>query len=271
MAYSRRSRHRRAGRRVSVAKVKYQKPSARNQKAQILSNKLQLNKLARTMKRNVIYTDWALTNNYGLISGEWFCQPLNSPGDWSPMLRTSASMQLSQSSFFESARVYFALYGTGIGTTHANLFIVSPASESADRNPFVSGPAIYKEYIASTDGAQCITLNRDVFKVHHHKSILLTTVDPGIGIPTTAPVQFPGDPRTTYYKWGTGYKAGFKIAAPTGLMDTGGVYQAQNWRTVQIEQLPYSRRFYFICLIKTDNPGGAQLYWHQHVVMKNSD
>lgn len=270
MAYRRR-RFSRRRRKISVAKVKYQRPTASNQKRQILSNKLQLNRLSAIVKSNMVYTDWMLTNNYTVPDGSWFVQPLSNPGDWTSALRSSTAVNNSQSTFMQSARLYFAAYSSGVGASHVNVFIVSPASESADRNPFVSGPTIYTEYVGSHDGSQCITLNPDVYKVHHHKSVLLTTCNPETGIPATLPVMFPGDPRTTYSKWFTGYKTRHKITSPTGLMDSGGVYQPQNWRSVQIEQLPYSQRMYFLIHVATQNTGGVEFYWHQHVVCKNSD
>lgn len=274
MAYSRYARRRFGGRRVkrkvSLAKMKYGKSSASNQKQQIISNKQQITKIAKQIRQNRVYTDYFLTNEY-TATGGWWATPLTNPGDWKPGLRTSETVVDSVSTHLLSCQIYLSLYNKGPGTSHVNVYLVSPANESADRNPFVTHPVIYTEYVASLDGSQCISINRDVFKIRHHKSLMLTTVNPGEGLMTPAPVQYPGDPRTTYYKWATGYKTNYRLIAPTGLVDAGGVYKPQTWKTMQIEQLPYHRRVYLMIHCVTENAGGVELYWHQHSVCVNTD
>lgn len=271
MAYRRRYGRRSRIKKVSVAKIKYSRPTARNQKRQILSNKSQITKLAKIVRQQRVYTDWFLTSNNIIPTSSWFIQPLTNPGDWRPALRTSLTVTDSVSTTLLSTQIYFAVYNNGPASAQCNVYLVSPAHESADRNPFVEGPIEKTEFMASNDGSQCITLNRDVFKIRHHKSFLLTTVNPGEGLPAAPVLNFPGDPRTCYKKWSTSYRTNFRLMAPTGLVDPGGQYLPQKWRSMQIEQLPYHRRVYFMIHVVTANPGGVAFYWHQHAVCVNSD
>lgn len=254
--YARRgSRHfRRSSGKVSTKKRVY-----RNSKA--------IGKLKHYVRSQRVYTDWSLSGTFLVPPNTWFIQPLTGPGDWSPWGRQSEAVIESKKTQLVSARIYFSGFMTDQEPLAVNVFIVTPASASASRNPFVTGPQNVKDYIISSD-QQVINLNRQVFRVISQRSLLLSNTSPGGGV--VVPAAQAGNPNTTWFKYNTGYKTNFPYKQAIGDINPAGDYVAKSWRNHQIEDLPYSHRMYMMIFVGGGGHG-LSFNWHQTTVCMNSD
>ena len=261
--YARRGhRHRRS----TYTKAARQRPTARNQRRQIMANARAVGKLTHRVNSLKVWSDWALTNNTQLSTGTWFVQPLNNYGDWASWGRANVNTNEAKKTFWQSAKIYFGLYMIDNLPTVINIFIVTPAHESANRDPFVSGPQVYRDYVQSEDGCN-IYLNRDVFRVISQKSILLSNVNPTVI--TTQPT-IAGNPNTCWARYSTSYKTHFPVRQALGDMDAGGVYIPRTWRSKLIDSEPYYRRFYFMVQV-SGTGAGCSFFWNQNCECYNSD
>ena len=237
--------------RTSVAtRAKYQKPTARNQKSQILGNALAI----RTMKKLMpqpIYTDWQYSDvlrsavpDTSFSETTRFVQ-LMSPYDpddlaelWQPVLRQDENV--IESSATKVLRMQLNLrYRLGQSNwAQFTTFVVSLRRDATDTNPanLVKG----EDYIVNAGDDFNVRLNPAVFKVHYARNVSLmynAWVQPAATVGQTV---FAGNPNTTFAKGQVNMKLNFNIRQPT---------RGESWTKMFQSQMPPSQRMFLITFI----------------------
>lgn len=101
---STRTRRRGGARRSSLTKTRYQPPTARNQKRQILSNQSAIKRLQRTTRRHMIYTDWQLLTTIQPINNSWTVQWLCNFPQWASVLRGDQGVTRGTHTFLKGCK-----------------------------------------------------------------------------------------------------------------------------------------------------------------------
>jgi len=243
----------------NVTKTKYQAPTAKNQKRQIMSNALAI----QTVKRLIpppIYTDWQIKGEHvsavdqtGFFTG-YRTTKLLEPADWGRCLRQDVDVENSSGTRILRMKLNLRLENRAADRSTMHCFVVSLRENAANRGPdfpgWLSEPA---DYIRSFQD-QDVTLNSAVFKVHAHKCASLTqngwgiapyaSVAPGGGSETLS-----GNPQTTWKEHEINMDINLDIKQPNGLGP---------WKDMSQEQLKASRRLMLITFFWTLNPDGTQ-------------
>ena len=255
--------------------MKYQRPTAHNQKRQILKNTRAVTRLAKVVKDTQIYTDWQYTKEYTIAPGSWLCDGLMNCPDWTQWGRTSEPSKDSASAWLQRYMCYFGVYTTGPSVTRVHIFLVTPTREQASRDPrpVAAGgggsPVVYKEFVSSNDGAMCMYLNQDVFRIHAHRVMQLTVEQPGAAPPANPP-DAPGNPYTTYKHLYIRSKSGVRIRYPVGVLNQG-TYDGVPWAKTPQEYHPYSQKMFLMMYCETGNAGGVKVAMHNNITIRTSD
>ena len=135
-SYSAKGRRRRAS---STTKVKFQRPTAGNQKRQILRLSRQVAKNTRFVNNQKIFTDWqwyagADTGiSRPLATGTWYAYELTNMARWLPCLRQSDQTNLASKIYAARMQMNLRLdIGDVNQRTCLNVFLVSPRKSSVD-------------------------------------------------------------------------------------------------------------------------------------------
>ena len=282
-------RTRRTKRRTSVAtKAKYQAPTARNQRAQILGNARMIRHIKDQMPRN-IYCDWEQlfqifadpSTQANPVTFTTNGREITNFQNWSPCLRQSQIVPRKS-----STRVYRITMNIRytLQTSYwaqISLFVVTLKKDSNDRD--FAGTAVLvtgNDYIANNVGpppvppiqldpgySNNVQLNSDVFKVHYARHVTLS--QGGYLLP---PVEIGGvesqtNPATTFKKGQVNLKMKMNVRTPRTTLP---------WTQIDFEALPYYQRYYLITCVSQQNAIGAinttgvRVDAHMHACTMNS-
>lgn len=236
-------------RRTSVAKrTRFQKPTARNQKSQIMGNALAIRSLKRLMPPPV-YTDYQYSAGYGP-----FFQP--TPADyssiladkltnfttWVPVLRQDQNAIASSTTLIKRMQINMR-YDLGQSDwVQATTYIVTLRRDAANRDPSDASTLVEgQDFIVSTQQGQNARLNPAVFKVHYVRNVSLMSNSWRQTTATVGGSTFASNSALTFAKGQVNLNLNLKVRQPTA---------GANWKTMTTEQLTPSQRVYILTFFK---------------------
>lgn len=244
-ALTKMSRTRVRRRRTSVVKrAKFQKPTARNQKSQIMGNALAIRSLKRLMPPPV-YTDYQYSRGYGPFFGQdptnytsILSDKLMNPTQWVPCLRQDVNALQSSTTLVKRLQINLR-YDLGQSNwVQATTYIVSLRRDAANRDPFDPATLVAgDDFIVSTQQRQNARLNPSVFKVHAYRNVSLmsgTWRQPEV---VAGNATFTSNSATTFAKGQLNLKLNFRLRQPT---------TQQNWKVMEQDQLSPWQRLYIL-------------------------
>ena len=237
----------------NLAKIRWQRPTARAQQSQIMANARLLARHSNMIKRHKLFTDWQFTNTLDVDSTlTWYGAKLTDFSQWNPVLRQDPIAGRSTRTFIDRLVINMRASLKDAVNCGISLFIVTPRKDFASRDFSAIVPQLTTEYIYPNPGSAGfnVRLNSNVCKVHHAKYITLTAN----GLDDAGPPDNAGNPFTTYRKWQV--KVPIKSSVQFPAQYTAG----ENWRSVTWEMLPYYQKYYLLLFTSTTfsaTPGAA--------------
>lgn len=224
---------------VSIAKVRYQAPSARNQKSQILANAKTLAKHSRMLRTHKIYTDWQ--QDGGILhttTNSWSVQRLTDFSAWQSVLRQSPVVSDKAHTFVLRLQLNMRAALNSMDYLLLNVFVVTKRKNANEFDPFDTPPALNTEYIENAQGqGMNIRLNSAVYKVHFCKYVTLTDN----GFQKSAIVgDSSGNPNSTWRKWQINLPVRMSVTQPI-------LYNSQgSWKDMHFDNLPPYHQYFLM-------------------------
>lgn len=243
---TKKSRTRRRGT-STITKAKYQKPTARNQKKQILSNAYAIRALKRIMPRSVL-TDWQYTDVLrpsipdGNVLESILAVQLMSPFDpannqafWQPVLRQDDNV--IQSSATRVLRMSMNLrWRLGISEwAQMTTFIVTLRKDATDAIPNAMTKGV--DYVVNGGDDFLPRLNSAIYKVHFVRNVSLMTnswVNPAAAV---GGVPLATQPGLTFAKSQVNMKLNLNIRQPS---------QGASWTAMDQSQFGPTQRYFLV-------------------------
>lgn len=232
--------------------VKWQAPTAKNQRKQIMSNAKAISRLYKIAVPPQVYCDWQLfgTLNSRLDAGNftttWQAFPLMSFTDWAAVLRQDDNVTESSSTQVKRLSINMRYVLNRSDWANFNIWIVTPRKDASNRDPatdFAAGnlPVQGTDFTSGPDGF-CIRLNPAMYKVHFasYKTLTETTLFQG-----ALPLAPAGNPNTTWSKGQANIRCNAKVRAVTN---------GNSWRQLPYQSLPYYQNYYLLCAIVQNAP-----------------
>lgn len=221
-------------------KVRYQKPSARNQQKQILSNARTLARHAKLLQQHKIYTDWQFSSPcVPAISGDWSVQRLTDFTAWTSVLRQDPIVAGKSHTFVLRSQINIRCDLGNKDFAAFNVFIVTKRKNANQYDPFTTSPSLGEEYIenAQQQGFN-LRLNPSVYKVHYAKYATLTQ---NSLFNAAVPTQTVGMPTSSYRKMQVNLPLKMSVTQPAlhGL-GTGP------WLDMHFENLPPYHQYFLM-------------------------
>lgn len=242
------ARKRRRSTSVST-RAKWQKPTARNQRSQILGNARMISKIRRLLPP-VVYCDWQYKQEIlGEISPDGLptlaiqSYVLTDFSKWQDVLRISPTVADAVATHIVRFNIDMRYSLVNSDWAQMSVFIVTMRKDHANRDPTVSALQSGSDFILA-DNQFNPTLNSAVFKVHFCRHITMTK-----NAWLTPPVQqgsqpaFSGDPMTTFRKGNINMKPNIRVRAPA----------IESWKALPYAQLPYYQRYFLLTFINSNN------------------
>lgn len=257
--FARSNRRKRTG---VVTRAKYQKPTARNQKKQILGNALAIRAIKRIMPKP-IYTDWQYSGQLKAIAPDdsfsetlasvQLMSPANgatpSVAFWQPVLRQDVNVIESSATRVLRMQMNLRYSLRGSDWAQFSLFIVTIRPDAVDTVPNAANLVKGQDYITNIGDDFNVRLNPAVFKVHYARNVSLMKNNWTAPAAVVGGVPFAGNPRTTYTKGQVNMKLGFTLKQPRAGL---------SWTIMNQSQLGPSQRYFLLAFIvqRQPNPDG---------------
>jgi len=257
-------RTRRTKRRASVAtKAKYQAPTARNQRSQILGNARMI-RMIKDQLPKPIFCDWIRresvvgdpstdTNPVTFITDG---RTLVNFSDWIPVMRQSSIVAAKSSTriYRLSLSIRYTLQASY--WAQVSLFVVTLRKDFTNRDPTGLNPLLVNEdYIANQlgvganpQGSQNIELNSSVFKVVYRRHISMAKGPYGDQPNEVANSAWTSNTQTTFKKGQVNLKLKMNVRNPRS---------GEPWRDMVQDQLPYYHKYYLITAITQEAAPGT--------------
>ena len=155
-------------RRSSVkTRIRYQRPSARNQKRQLYSLANMAIRSSKILRAHKVYTDWSQLDTEVATGNEWFIQELMNPISWAAVLRRNTDVATQSSTFLREMQFSWNCKTfTKTQPIFWNVFIVGIRKDANAWIPDpVTGLNAVRDYI-SQGSESLVKLNPGIFKVH---------------------------------------------------------------------------------------------------------
>lgn len=237
--------------RASLAtRAKYQRPSAKNQKRQIVSLAKQVAKNTAHINSQKVFTDFQWGDlqapSKGIVqamsTGTWYAWPLTDFSRWGPVLRTDSNVMESSKTYCVRCQLNVRCnIGDVSQLAYVNVFVVTPRKDAID-SITLQPPTIGQmqqlvqgtQFIESNqnEGAN-VRLNTSQFKVHAAKYITLTPNAPTEPLPQGQSV---GNPFATWRKWQWNIPLKFSVRMPVN----------RPWHNIPLDDMAYYQRFYLL-------------------------
>jgi len=253
-------------RRTSTStKVRFQAPTARNQRRQIGANARDVAYLKKMVKDSRIWCDFQYKgDSYAVIDPAG-----NFTTSWSvvPLMRTDNIVERISSTYVSRMQLNLRYALQQSDYAQISLFIVTLRQQSASYNPEAVAPIANQDYILN-NGDFNVRLNPSVWKCHYSRQVTMmanTYLEPSV------PGTTAGDPKTTFNKGQINLKPKIKARAPF----QGGLQSA--WKNLDISQLPFYQRYYLIIHFNQRSAAGqglqtgARVAWDLLATTINSD
>jgi len=245
--------HNRRRRTSQVTKVKYQRPTAHNQKRQIFRNALQIAALRKQANMAKVFTDYQFNGQLQLTPNQWSFVAITDFSGWTPCLRQNmvADREKNATLLRQVLNMRMSMTSpTGAilqAPQYWSLFVITPRAHSQG-NPltaFVLGD----DYIVNNAAQQSLVrLNSGSWKVLASKYATLT-VGPESGAPV---VGLSGsNPYSTWRKTQISMNRRQLIKNPNG-----------SWIDQSFDLLPPWQRVYIAVFVSTGNPASTPTLWY---------
>ena len=226
-------RRRRPRRRGSVStRIRYQRPSARNQRSQIRTLARIALKNRSILSANKVYTDWFLNQQVTPSDGTWYSQELMSPVSWTAGNRQDADFIVSQTAYVRNMILeYYISSQDRTADSSFDIYIVSLRNSAANWVPQTTPSGVWQDGVEYTSAGNnnSAFVNSGIFKVHYNKQIRLAPKVDTNSDPT-------GNPWTNYKNVKVNLSIKSKVRAPTGL----------SWKNLTMASLPPAQRMWLI-------------------------
>lgn len=247
-------RSKRRKKRVSpLTKIKYQKPSARNQKKQISVNARQIAYLNKVVKSNKLYCDWQMEDEIdapvdpaGSFTRYWGIFDLMLFRAWLPVLRQSEAVSAAARTYIARMSINMRYELGASNWAQVSIFVCTPRRNATSLEPQNVPPILGQGYIDSTRGYNA-RLNPAMYKVHYARYMTLTKNSFLEPVVSTANV---GNPSTTWKKGQINIPIKCSIRAPyTNPLD--------KWKLLDSSDLPYYQRYFLMVYVVQQAPAGT--------------
>jgi len=255
--YTAKSRRRRT---ANTTKVKYQRPTARNQQRQIMTNAVAVRKIYRSMLSKRVFCDWqyvgqvpAKVSATGAFTKTWACFPLTDYTQWQACLREDDNVTASSTTFVQRMCLNFRYALNKSNWAQFNVWVVTSRKDAAgvDAPTIIAGgtdPTILRDYVEGPSGFN-IRLNSAIYKVHF--ASYRTMTENALFLPNDASQQA-GNPNTTWAKGQANIKCNANVRYPI----SGG-----SWKDTPYMQQGYAKRYFLlvniVCNSGTAVPAGS--------------
>jgi len=258
---------------ANTTKVRYQRPTARNQRKQIMTNARAVKSLYRLLPKRV-FCDWQRvgTLNAALDAGSytttWGCFPLTNYSDWQPVLRVDANVAESSTTFVQRLSINMRYTLQASSWAQYNVWIVTSRRDSSQRDWPASiaagtNPVEFTDYIEGPNAFN-LRLNPALFKVHFatYKTLTETTL-----FQSALPLAPAGNPNTTWSKGQANIRCGINVRQPTS---------TDAWNDVPYMQQAFTKRYFLLLAVVQNAPtavlpgGGARFDFDQLATTINS-
>jgi len=241
---------------ANTTKIKYQRPIARNQRSQIMTNARVISKIYRAVMTKQVYTDYQYLGtlfaklDQGNFTTSWGAWGLTNFPFWSAVLRQDSNVEESSSTFLKRLSLNFRYTLANSSWAQFNVWIVTPRKDASNLDPVASigagqNPVIGDDFIEGPQGFN-MRLNSAKYKVHFasYRTLTETTLFQG-----ALPLAPAGNPNTTWSKGQANLqpKSNYRLPATTG-----------PWSTMTYMQQPYYSRYILLVSIVQNAPTQAQ-------------
>lgn len=228
----------------NATKIKYQAPTARNQRSQIMHNARRVSALSKIVLRQRVWCDWqqqgttyAAIDTSGSYTTTWGVVPLTNFTGWFSVLRADQNVVESSRTFVKRMSINLRYSLNASSWAQYNVFLVTLRRDAASEDPVATNPVKGPDYIESTEGFN-IRLNPAKYKVHYARYLTLTE-----NTLFTAPLATltAGDPRTTYSKGQVTIQPKMGVRVPAG--------RTNSWKDIPFTDLPYYQKYFLMVYI----------------------
>lgn len=241
---------------ANATKVKYQPPTARNQRKQIMTNVRAIRNLYRVAMPQQVYCDWQYQfQGYAKVSDDgftrtWFALPLTKFTLWTRCLRQDDNVSESSTTKIHRMSLNLRYFLGNSDYAFFNLWVVTPRKDANELDPVAdiqagSDPQSPNDFIEGPNATNA-RLNPAQYKVHYASYRTLTENTLGIGQPSA---QASGNPMTTFAKGQCNIRCNFQVRNPN---------RSKPWLSLTESSLPYYRRYYMLVYIVQNAPTGTQ-------------
>lgn len=244
-------------RRASVkTRIKYQPPSARNQKSQLATLAKLAVRNAKLLNSQKVYTDWFQSQTVLPTDSVWNAVALNQYPLWQPGNRKDDLVADSQSVFLRNMMLEWTFQSFKKDSPiEIDIFVVTVRPSATTWTPTATPTGS----LATTDFTDmgfnnAPHLNSGIFKVHYAKHMRLFPVN---SIGTASELEYSGNPFTTYRRGKINIKLNYKVRSPTGI----------SWKELNIDTMPARQRLYMLYRCQsTDSTNALRFTWGSHSV-----
>lgn len=224
----------------NLTKIKYQKPSAKLQRRQILSNARTLARHSRLLAQHKIYTDYQVDDAImPAASGQWAVARLTDFANWTPVLRQSDVVTEKAHTFVIRMSINFRVLLNAADFLGFNCFVVTKRKNAAQYDPYTTPPTINTDYIESSQAQGFnLRLNPSLYKVHFSKYFSLThnaLLEPTVATTTS------GNPNTTWRKFQVNLPCRMNVTNPA-IVAAGST----SWLHLNFENLPPYHQYFIM-------------------------
>lgn len=240
--------------------VKYQKPTARNQRKQIMRNARDIKRMYKSVLGNRVFCDWQYVGQLNAaldtagFTRTWGCFPLTDFNLWGAVMRQDQNVAESSTTYVRNMQLNFRYQLKASSWAQYNVFIVTPRKDAAGNDVptrIKNGqfPQSGVEYIEGPDAFN-FRLNPAVFKVHFASYRTLTETT--LFLPAQQPA---GNPFTTYAKGQANVKCGINVRFPVNL--SYPTPPSNPWKDLPYMQQAYHKRYFLLVCIVADGSAGT--------------
>lgn len=225
-------------RRNSLLKVRYQPPTARNQRKQIMANTRQISRNTSRLRAHKVYTDWQLSDSIFLTNAQWHTVQLTDFSTWDSVLRQDPLVDTKSHTFIKRMQLNMRYALNEADFCGFSVFVVTLRKNAASYDPFAAQPVLGRDWIEPA-GAQGfnLRLNPAIFHVHYARYLTLT--NNGFPLAPVATAQA-GNPNTTWSKGQINIPLNLSVTQPA-LFAAGG-----SWKDLSFDDLPFYAKYYLM-------------------------
>ena len=233
---------RKSRRTSNLTKTRFQAPTARNQKRQILTNAKAISRVYK-MLPSPSYCDWQLFGAHESLpnAGDGYTNtilatPLLDPFTWNAVLRKDPVVNQSSTTCVKRMVINMRYFLQDSIYSQMSIFVVTLRRDAANRQIDLQPLTENDDFIYGGENDWNVRLNPSVFKTHFARYITLTN-NVLLG---KASVSV-GNPQSTYGKGQITIPLNMNIREPNGLP----------WKSMQRFQLPPRQRYYLLSFQST--------------------